>query len=525
MGVTYGPFNAAAALLDDVYVAVQSPQVVITSSANAFLGGMVGCASWGPFNTPLSASTPQQLFNLFGPPIGSGYDLVQEGSLFLSQGPLGGVVGVRVQDGTALKAVGSFQSLALSGAYPGTFGNQIAVLLIPGTLSVSGSLTWKVVVQAGTNQPEVFDNIPQSATPATTWANIIAAINTGLNAARGKSIWITTALSGAGSSQPTAQAAVYTLSGGTDGTSGMSTSISLGSDGAAGSRTGLYALRNANCDQVWLCGNRDYANAGPTLITFAHSELCMVHTSMPTGQSPSTRITNKINAGLSDPYLVFNADDVVFLDSYLNNYYRVPQSCVVAGVICSQSPQQSPGNHGVTSVVNTAWVQDGNQVFSSNDMGSMEAAGIMFLNNPIPSGQILGLRHGKNSIGASNFAVSEIPYGRMTNFLVNAFSGPVMGQFINKLQSTSPTDPLRTQVQNAFNTFLGPLLGNNIINAYSATCNLSNNPPSQIVQGILQADVVVQYLSVVDKFVINLTAGQTVSINSAGPTAVPQQGT
>ena len=223
-----------------------------------------------------------------------------------------------------------------------------------------------------------------------------------------------------------------------------------------------------------------------------------------------------------DAYLISNHDDVVFLDSYLQNYYAVPQACVVAGVACSVSTEQSPGNRPVAGIIKTWWDYNNNQPYSNNDLGSMEAAGIMVIANPIPSGTVYGLRHGKNSIGAQNFALSEIPYSRKTNQLVKDFQGPVMGQFVNKLQSTQINDPLRASVTAAFHSYLGPQVSNLQIDAYTATCSNVNNTPAQVQAGVLQADVIVQYLSVVDKFIINLTAGETVTVNSAGPNVIPQ---
>lgn len=522
--VYYGPSNASALLLDDVYVFVQQPQAVIPGAANLFNGGCVGGASWGPLNTPQAASSPQSLMSLWGPPIGSGFDIVQEGSLFLKQQPIGSVIAVRVSDGTDLKAVGSFQSLNISGKYTGTFGNTIQVLLLAGSLSTVSTPTWRVVITPGLGTSEVFDNIAQSSTPATTWANIIAAINTGQSPTRPASNFITLALTGAGGSQPTALSSAVQLAGGTNGTSGITTTIEIGVNGGAGSNTGLYALTGQDLDQVWLCGNRDYANAGPLLITFAQTNLCTSQTSVPTGLSPSTIISDKTAAGLFSPYLIFNGDDVVFLDSYLNNYYSVPQSCVVAGVCCAQAPQSSPGNKQVYGILSTARAYANLQPFANSDLGSLEAAGVMILTNPIPAGSVWGTRHGKNSEGANNFATSEIPYSRMTNFLAASFSGPVMGQFVNQTQTNATNDPTREQVTTALNGFLGPMQDNNEIAAFSVTCNTSNNPPSQVAAGILQADVIVQYLAVIDKFIINLTGGQTVTVSSAGPTAISTLG-
>jgi hypothetical protein len=157
------------------------------------------------------------------------------------------------------------------------------------------------------------------------------------------------------------------------------------------------------------------------------------------------------------------------------------------------------------------------QGFSYSDLTTLEANGINTITSPIPSANALGLRHGKNT--SSNFATSEIPYARKTNSIVRDLSGTVMGQFVNRLQTTQTNDPLRNGVLAALNGYFGPQVSQNKIDAYNVICDLTNNTPQTIAAGQLFATVIVQYLAVVDTFTINLTAGQTVNVNSAAATA------
>jgi hypothetical protein len=49
---------------------------------------------------------------------------------------------------------------------------------------------------------------------------------------------------------------------------------------------------------------------------------------------------------------------------------------------------------------------------------------------------------------------------------------------------------------------------------YGIVCNTSNNPPYQIQQGILVADVQMSYLGIVEKFIVNLQNGTEISITN-----------
>lgn len=518
--VIYGSLNPSSLLLDNVYINVKPPQPVLTSTGVGLDGATVGAASWGPKNTPIRVSTPQDLLAAFGPPINSGFDIVQEGALFLNQLPQGSFIGVRVTHSDDTAATATLQDsipatgVTLTAFYTGSFGNKIKVTLQPGSKSISGTPTWMVIVAPGNLTPEIFDNIPQGGSAGQVWVNIVAALNNGtVGINNGNPSRYVVATIASSTHPPTALSTqTVTLSGGADGAD-ITTSDQIGVDGPSGSRTGLYSLRSFGFDAVWLAGNSD-STAWTTIAVFAQSESAVGYGALPKNTGVTAAVTAKLGAGIDTPYFVLAKDWVTYLDTIVGQNVTVPPSCVVAGVACRVNPEQSPGNkpaYGLVGTENT--LNTSTQPYGFADLGTLEAAGIMIITNPIPSGNTFGLRHGKNT--SSNFATSEIPYARKTNDLIRAFGGSVMGQFVNQLQSTHVNDPLREAVTAALNGYLGPQKANGIINDYSVRCDLSNNTQSTIQAGYLYADVVVSYLAVVDKFIISLTAGQTVSVVSS----------
>lgn len=515
--VIYGSLTPSSLILDDVYIAVLPPSPVLGRSTTGYNGGAPGCASWGVKNVPLFAGTPQDLFAMFGPPINSGYDLVQEGSLFLKQRPQGGFYGVRVTDGTDTAATGNLQditpanALVLTGRYTGTFGNTIRITLTPGSNSTVAVPTWKAIIQLGSLVPEVFDRIIQG-TAGAVWVNIASAIN---NVSTGSKI-VAAVLPGTPSILgPAAAGSSVSLAGGTDGVTTITSSVSLGVDGAQGARTGMYALRGTTgtIDAVWLCGNSD-STVWTSVAAFARSVKGVGYGATAKGLTVAAAIQAKLGAGLDDPYYVLTKDYVTFLDSFLNLQVSIPPSCVTAGIACALSPEQSPGNKQAAGIIGTEATLGANpQPYALGDLAALEGAGINVITNPIVAGNSFGLRHGKNT--SSAFSTSEIPYARKTNDLVRTMAAS-LGQFVNLLQTTDPNDPLRAQVTSALNGLLGPQKGKQI-DSFNVRCDVTNNPSTQVKLGLLVADVVVAYLSVVDKFIVNLTAGQTVDVVSTNP--------
>ena len=495
---------------DNVYVLVTSPQPVLPAGLVVSSGLASGQATWGPKDTPVSCNTPQALFSNFGPPLNSGRSLVQEGSLFLNQFPMGSLIAVRESDGTDAAATitikdtgGTVTGMTVTGLYTGSFGNSISIGIAAGSNSIAGS-SWKVTVYPGSGTPEVFDNIP-AGTLGAAWAPTVAALTSGLSATRPKSAYVT-AVIGSSVLQPVAGTSV--LAGGADG-SAPSDSALMGTDGGSGSRKGLYAGRGTGFDVAWICGQAAATTIIPTLLAFCKSENAYAIGNLG-ALSPTAAVTAAL--GMSDPNLVLTIGTVAFLDTYLNLQCVVPPAAVWAGVACSLPVWQPVGNRPVYGILGTPQTLAGGQPYGSSDLQLLEANGIATITAPIPQGNMLGTRFGKNS--SSNFATSEISYTRQTNAYVRALQGPVLGQFVNRNQGTSANDPLRKQVLSALNGYFAPQLASNQISGFVCVCDLTNNSPASIASGVLNATILVQYMAVVNQFIVNITAGQTVTITT-----------
>lgn len=506
--------------VDDVYIGVNPPQAVLGAGQTTASAGIVGVASWGPKNTPVMAGAPQDILSAFGPPVNSGKDLVQDAVVFMYQRPLGGVVGVRVSDGTDVAAAAVLNDstplagLELTAKYTGTFGNQITVTLQQGSNYSVGAPTWKLSVQAGKFRPEVWDRIPGVAAAGANnvWSALLNALNNGTDALHPASKFVTATLPGVPSTVlPNTAAQTVAFTGGTNG--GVpTTGQQLGVDGGSGARTGLFALRGMGIAVAWLAGNTD-ATSWETLLTFRAAEDCAVGGAFPAGTTPSAARDAKVTAGIDDPQMFLALGTFVFLDTNLGQNVSLTQVPAIAGVYCSTKSHESPGNRVVYGCVGTEQTLGANpQPYSRDDMTLLENNGIIFVTSPIPGANAFGVRHGKNT--SSNFATSELAYTHKTNDLVKAFQGPVMGQFVNRLQTTRANDPLREAVEAAFRAYLGPQASGTdpAIDWYDVRCDLTNNPVAQINAGVMQADITVKYLSVVNQFIINLTAGQTVQV-------------
>ena len=506
---------------DNVYVIINPPQPVLPAGVIISSGLASGLCTWGPKGVPIGNNTPQSLFKVFGPPANSGRDLVQEGTLFLNQFPLGSFIGIRGSDGTDLPAQGNLvdtttgnvtPGAAIVAKYTGTFGNSIIVAVAPGSNSVTGALTWKVTVSAANAPPEQWDRlVGNSATVA--WANIIAAINNGTSALNPPSQYIVASQPNTPSSQLPAGSTVapqmVTLTGATNG-GPPSDSALLGQDGTTGVRTGIYSGRGTGFDVAWICGSVT-SSTWPTLLAFAKSENAYAIGNCPPNTSPTAAAALKVASGVDDPNFVAAVGTITYLDTFFNQNVTIPQAAVIAGTACGLPTYEPVGNRQVYGCLGTEQTLGPNpQPYSASDLALLEANGLICITSPIPGANALGTRWGKNS--SSNFATSEISYTRQVNSYVRAFQGPVLGQFVNRRQTTKSSDPLRNAVSAALNGYLAPQKLSGQINDYVVVCDLTNNSPASIAAGVLNATVIIKLDGVVNQFVINLTAGQTVSI-------------
>lgn len=512
--VVFGSSGAFGA--NNVYVVVRPPQPVIPAQGDLFLAGFVGGASWGPIGVPLTASSAaDQIANFGGPLNGNSAPMTQEVAVYLKQQPQGGAVGVRIGDGTQaaasitmLDSGASIIGFTATAKYTGSEGNQIKVTVDVGSGSTSGTPTVKCTVVKGRFTPEVYDNIPGAANAL--WVNICNAVNNGSNFTAGPSKFaVLTA--GPSTLAPTLPTTV-TLTGGVDGVTTLTKALLLGTDGSGGSRLGMYALRGTKLDTVVLCGLTD-ATSWSTMLAFAKEELCLAIGSMPDGASAGTTLASFATAAVSDPYLAVMVDNIIYFDTQLNLNQSLAPACILAGVTLRVNAHESPGNKTVAGILGTSKTLGANpQPYSDADEANLQLSGISWVSPSIPGARALGIRHGKNT--SSTFGTSEIAYTRKTNQIVRDLKGPTMGQFVDLPQGSvsNPAGDVREQVRSALNDYFGPQKGKEIDN-YGVICDSTNNTPTTVRLGELIADIEVEYLAIINKFIINITAGQTVQVS------------
>jgi hypothetical protein len=412
--------------------------------------------------------------------------------------------------------------LVLSGIFTGSVGNALTATLATG----AGANTTSATIALPTlGISELYPNLP-NATFFTALANAIAQ---GINGVRGPSQIVKAGTPNIAVAAPTA--GTSTFSGGTDGRAGVVTATLLGSNTAIPA-TGLYALQGVNpaVGISWIVGSTDQALPA-SLVAFGRGNGISTLFPFPTGTSTAVATGLSASIGQHDPSFGYVKDWVYFYDP-LNNVTRlVPPTAYVGGMAATLSPEQGIGNKPVQLCLGTERnnpVTGNIQPYSISEIAQLTAAGIIFITNPIPAGNIFGTRHGQ--ITSLNPVTAGMEYWRMTSFLARSI-GTTMGQFVDALQSQQPNDPLRNAVRNQFNTFLDSLKGANgsvgIIDDFSVICAFNGAPnaipgngvntPASIGAHYLYALLRVRYLSVVRFFIVSLQGGTVVVTVGATP--------
>lgn len=501
--VQQGSINTTALIVPDLYVQIVPPSVTLLNGLPTNILGVVGTAVWGPVNAPTIVGSMADYARLFGAIQARKYDMGTAVAAAVLQGA-NNFRCVRVTDGTDVAASILVQTscITFTSKYTGSLGNQATVTIAAG----SKSGTFRATVTMPGLVPEVFDNIGFGLTANALWVAIASAINNGLDGLRGPSQFIV-ATAGAGTTAPTLSS--YTLVGGTDGATTITSSTLVGLDTVP--RKGMYALRNTFTSIAMLADCDDTASF-TNQVSFGLSEGIYMIGTTPAGDTISTAVTNKASAGVDSYAFKYLLGDWVYFNDTVNGQIRLisPQG-FVAGRLANLSPEQSSLNKPLYGIVGTQKSYQ-NLTYSGAELQALGMAGIDVITNPIPAGNMFGVRFGHNS--SSNAVTNGDNYTRMTNYIAYTLNAG-MGLFIGQLQSAT----VRRSAAATISAFLDGLQQQNMIgNAqgtipYSVQIDNSNNPQSRVALGYMQADVKVQYLSVIEKFLINVEGGQSVIIN------------
>lgn len=498
-----GSINTTALIVPDLYVQIVPPSVTLLNGLPTNILGVVGTATWGPVNAPTITGNMADYARLFGAIQARKYDMGTAVAAAVLQGA-NNFRCVRVTDGTdvAASVIVLTNCITFTSKYSGSLSNNDTVTIAAG----SQASTFKVTIGRAGLVPEVFDNIGAGLSGNAVWVAVANAINNGISGLRGPSTLVVAA-AGVGTTAPAM--ASYTLSGGTDGVATITGTVLVGVDTVP--RKGMYALRNTNTS-IAVLADCDDTTTFTNQVAYGLSEGTYMIGVTPAGDSIATAATNKASAGIDSYAFKYLLGDWIYFNDTVNSQIRLisPQG-FVAGRLANLSPEQSSLNKPLYGIVGTQKSYQ-NLVYSSAELQALGVAGIDVITNPIPAGNMFGVRFGHNS--SSNAVTNGDNYTRMTNYIAYTLNSG-MGLFIGQLQSAT----VRRNSAATISAFLDSLWNQGMIgNAqgtppYSVQIDNSNNPQNRVALGYMQADVKVQYLSVIEKFIINVEGGQSVTIN------------
>lgn len=572
--VQQGAINTTALLVPDLFVQIVPPQVLLNGVPTNILG-IVGTAAWGPVNSPVVAGGPSDAARLFGAMQARKHDLgtavyaaalqgasnfrlvrATDGTDAAASGilPQGGVGGAAVVAGGTGYAVGNTVTLpggavltvatvssgailtvtvatpgsyasvppnpvaqsatngsgtggtfnltfpagvAFTAKYTGSLGNGLSVNIGAGSGSTNGAPTYKLAVNLPGQLSEVFDNI--GGTGNALFINMANAVNQGVGGLRGPS-QLVVATAGAGTLAPAV--ASVSLSGGTDGAGGVTSATLAGLDTAP--RKGMYALRSTGAS-VAMLADADDSTQWTLQAAYGLSEGTYMIAASPAGDTIAGFASTLSGAGIDSYAIKVMFGDWVRIYDPVGGVTRLvsPQG-FEAGKLSALSPEQSSLNKIMNGIVATQKTAQ-NQQYSNAELQAIAQARGEVITNPVPGGGYFGARLGRNT--SSNAAVNGDNYTRLTNYLAATLDAG-MGLYIGLVQS----ETVRERARATLDGFLQNMAQQGMIEDWQVVLDDSNNPPTRVALGYMQADVRVRYLSIISYFLINMEGGQTTTI-------------
>lgn len=502
-----GSINTTALIVPDLYVQIVPPRVSLLNGVATNKLGIVGIATWGPTNVPVPVGDMADYSQKFGPMKANKFDLGTAVAAAVLQGA-NNMACVRVTDGTDVASTSSLVDITavtpivgvtLDAKYTGTLGDTISRTVSAGTAAG----TFKITIVTPNSVPEVFDNIG-GATPTDVWDNMVLAINLGQSGVRGPSQLVVATI-GAATAAPALGTA--TLSGGTDGNTTITATVLVGVDTSP--RKGMYSLRSTGTS-IAMLADADDTTQWAAQVAFGLSEGIYMIGVGPAGQTVAAAVTAKTVTTPTDSYAmkILMGDWIYFQDTVNNQLRLISPQGFVAGRLANLSPEQSSLNKPIHGIVATE-ITANSKTYSSAELAVLVNAGIDVVTAPSPGGNYFACRVGHNS--SSNPMVNGDNYTRMTNYIAYTLNAG-MGRFIGRTQTKTERGEAWATID-SFLAAMENLTPDPMIDSHKVTLDASNNPASRVALGYQTADVQVKYLSIVEKFIINVEGGTSVQIN------------
>ncbi|MCG5072281.1 hypothetical protein [Paraburkholderia tagetis] len=340
------------------------------------------------------------------------------------------------------------------------------------------------------------------------WLNLVNAVNNGQTGLRGPSQIVIASL-GTSSNAPNITA-TYALSGGTDGTAGVTDNTLLGSDGLT--RTGMYALRKSGA-QVGNLIDCQTSTTWTSQLAFGLQEGIYFHSANPPGTSITNSTAALASAGVDGYGFACLVGDWSYYNDTVNGVQRMVSPATYSSAKqAATSPEQSILNASINGIIATQRSLQ-NLPYSDTEIGQAAQARLEVLTLGAPAGSIFACRTGRNA--SSDSSRNGDNYTRMTNYIAFTIAS-AYGYVPGKVQTIN----LRRNTKGSMDAFFSNLQTNNMIGdvnnptkpGWSVQIDANNNPTSQVALGYMVATVKVVYLSIVRYFLVNIQGGQTVSV-------------
>lgn len=498
--VQAGTVNPLAQNTPGVLVVQNTPAVTALSGVASNVLGLVGTASWGPVDTPVTISGYDGSYQAsFGPLINRSGDLGTVVSVAAAQGATN-IVAVR-RANNAIAATGYANSGGLVGAtftaaYPGSLGNQVAVSFTQG--AKAGTIRTTVALPA-ISKSETYDNI---ANTSAFWTN--------LNAVVAASNLVNMAVGNATAAPMIGNSTI--LTGGNDGVATLTPSQMIGSNGGAGARTGIYALMGQKTSVIHVadCNSTSVWGAISSLAT---SETSYAFISGTAGETIANASANLDTVGIDTNYArVYLGDHLLWNDAVNGVQRYVPSAAFEAGRKAALSPNFSTlnatgGQFPLKGVLGS--MSGGSYIQADTDL--LKLARIDVVGNPSPGGAYWSALQGINT--SSNSLECDDAFTSMSNFVDRTFDAG-MGAYVGKPLD----DALLNDMAASLNGFAIAMMDDGLISIdsngnlpFSIVCNEALNPQTQEALGYAEADVTIRFNATTRNVIVN-------NLSSAGAT-------
>lgn len=525
-----GNLNTSALTVPGAYVALVPPTgLLLPGPSNAVF--FAGTASWGPVNQACGPfGTIDAASSVHGQFRASlwrddSYDLMRGIMQALGEVQTTQSLNIwttRISDGDDEAASATLvditdgsplDGITLPAKWTGIDGNSIKAIISAG----SGAHTFNVTFVAsigGQTVSETYVNLAGSESGASPfWANLNNAILHGTTS-RGPSKLIgeptdvsTTALN--------PKLDTFTLSGGTDGRSGVDSSSFFGSD-VIGNREGVYCSRGLPIVPAYFycCGLIDTSKVG-LLASLCLSEVMRYIFPLEAGTSTLDAVDSRLDLGISDKRFMYAKDYIYWVDPISGETLFTDPVALMIGRAASLSPELSPLNKPILTVIGSEHPRQ----YPADEIGLLNQYGIWVITNPCLGSPFWGIASASTT--SLNPIEQPVEYERLKDYIGITFAS-ALGKFVGQKQGPYDPDATRSACKSDIDSAMQQLVNGGLLVDWQSQVDAKLNSPQSVQAGYMRGNLTyVPFTNI--KFVIlnlatsaSLSAGQAFARNQQG---------